>query len=184
MDTQHAENVAHFSRQLFHVLREEHQLDSHYELLLSVAAELHDVGTHISSRSHHKHSMYMILNSDIFGLGARDKLLTALVARYHRRAVPRPTHEGYATLDREGRVAVAKLAAILRVADALDRQHRGPRQRPSVELQPGRLVITFSTAGDLALEKHALVEKGQLFKQVFGMDVVLRSAWKAATDES
>ena len=184
IDTQHAQNVAQFARQLFQVLQAEHQLGPHYEVLLTVAAELHDVGVHISPRSHHKHSMYLILNSDLFGLSAQDKLLTALIARYHRKAVPRPTHLGYTSLDREGRVAVAKLAAILRVADALDRQHRGRRRRrPSIELQPGRLVITFNTAGDLALEKHALLEKGQMFKQVYGMDVILQSTWKAASDE-
>ena len=68
----------------------------------------------------HKHSLYLIRNSEVFGLGKRNLLLVALVARYHRRASPQPMHEGYATLTRDERVTVAKLAALLRVAVALD----------------------------------------------------------------
>ena len=122
-DEPHASHVAALSKLLFDALRKEHQLPPRFETLLTVAALLHDIGLFVSNRSHHKHSMYLILNSDLFGLSARDLQLVALVARYHRRALPRTTHEGYTTLDRETRVAVSKLAAILRVADALDSGH-------------------------------------------------------------
>ena len=77
----------------------------------------------IGDRSHHKHSMYVIMHSDLFGLTRKDIALIALVARYHRRATPRPYHEEYTSLDRDSRIAVAKMAALLRVADALDRDH-------------------------------------------------------------
>ena len=119
-DESHARHVAELCKVLFQGLKSEHQLEPRFEIVLYLAALLHEIGLFVSSRSFHKHSMYLILNSELFGLNRRDVLLVALVARYHRRASPKPEHEGFATLDRDGRVAVAKLAALLRVATSLD----------------------------------------------------------------
>jgi exopolyphosphatase / guanosine-5'-triphosphate,3'-diphosphate pyrophosphatase len=173
-DQPHAERVAGLARQLFGALRAEHNLSDRHELILTIAAILHDIGLYVSNRSHHKHSMYLIQNSDLFGLGARDKVLAALVARYHRRAPPRPTHEGYATLGREERIVVSKLAAILRVADCLERGG-GRIQRVEFAVEKNRLVITAQNVSDLTLEQFALQTKGQMFEQVYGMDVLLRA---------
>ncbi len=119
-DEDHGVHVAALSRQLFQVLKDEHKLDGRYELILSLAAMLHEIGAYVSNTSLHKHSMYLITNSDLFGLGTQDMLLVGLVARYHRRASPKSTHPGFNMLDRDRRVAVLKLAAILRIAIALD----------------------------------------------------------------
>ncbi|MGQ9661487.1 MAG: Ppx/GppA phosphatase family protein [Kiritimatiellia bacterium] len=172
-DRRHAENVVWAAKILFRHLQEEHGLDKHAELLLTVAAYLHDIGAYVSNRSHHKHSMYLVLNSDIFGLGARDLQLTALIARYHRRASPDPAHELYASLDRHSRVIVAKLAAILRIADALDRRHGPAPPRFQLSLEPAWLRIGIEGTGDVTLEHFALAEKGPLFKQVYGRDVAI-----------
>ena len=91
--------------------------------LLHVAALLHEIGGYVSNRSHHKHSYYLIANSEIFGLNREETVLAALVARYHRRSGPKSSHAEYMSLPRESRVLVNKLAAILRVADALARGH-------------------------------------------------------------
>lgn len=181
VDKKHARHVAELARKLFRALRDEHRLNPRYELILNIAALLHEVGLFISNRSHHKHSMYLIQNSDLFGLGGRDLLLTALVARYHRRAHPKPDHEGFSSLDRESRVAVAKMAAILRVADALDRGHVQRRRQVDLLLEPGRLVITVKNPGDLTLEQHGLQEKGGLFEQIYGMKVHLRGSGGTST---
>ena len=77
-------------------------------MLLRIAGLLHEVGVFVSDRSHHKHSMYLILNSDLFGLTRKEITLIALVARYHRRAMPRPYHTDYTSLDRDSRLVVAK----------------------------------------------------------------------------
>jgi len=86
-DEAHASHVAEISKRLFQQLKAEHQLDDRYELILYVAAILHEVGLFISNRSFHKHSMYLIRNSELFGLGRRDVLRVALVARYHPSSV-------------------------------------------------------------------------------------------------
>ena len=173
-DHAHAEHVEEICRQLFEALHDEHQLSPRHGLLLRIAALLHEAGMFVSNRSHHKHSMYLIANSELFGLGARDIRLTALVARYHRRATPEASHELYSSLEREERVTVAKLAAILRVADALDRSHAQRVRNLQIEMSDGQLVLTAPNVTDLTLEQLALQEKGQMFGQVYGLDVVLR----------
>lgn len=177
-DDVHAQHVATLASTLFHELREEHQLAPRHELILCVAALLHEIGLFVSNRSYHKHSMYLIRNSELFGLGRKDQLLAALVARYHRRASPQPTHEGYATLDRDERVVVSKLAAILRVAIALDESRSQRIHQVSCSREEGRLVISIPLVEDLALEQLALKQNGSLFEEVFGLPVLLRMVKK------
>jgi len=175
-DEKHSQQVADLSIRLFHELQPEHRLEKRFELLLKIAALLHEVGMFIGDRSHHKHSMYIIMNSELFGLTRKDIALIALVARYHRRATPRPYHEEYTTLDRDSRIAVAKMAAILRVADALDRDHMQQKRALTFSREPGQFVISINDAVDLTLERLALKEKGNLFEEVFGMKAVVRNA--------
>ena len=113
---------------------------------------------------------------ELFGLTRKDIALIALVARYHRRATPRPYHEEYTTLDRDSRIAVAKMAAILRVADALDRDHMQQKRALTFSREPGQFVISINDAVDLTLERLALKEKGNLFEEVFGMKAIVRNA--------
>jgi exopolyphosphatase / guanosine-5'-triphosphate,3'-diphosphate pyrophosphatase len=175
-DQRHAEHVAQSCRTLFAALARQHRLSPRFERILTISALLHDIGLFISNRSHHKHSMYLIMNSDLFGLGARDLQMVALVARYHRRAFPRPTHDNYVALDRESRVAVLKMAAILRVADALDAGHNQHVRNVKAAVESEGLIISAADSGEVTLEKHALQYKGQMFEQVFGMQVRLRES--------
>jgi exopolyphosphatase/guanosine-5'-triphosphate,3'-diphosphate pyrophosphatase len=175
-DEAHASHVAQLCSKLFHQLREDHQLSPRYEIILQVAALLHEIGLFVSNRSYHKHSLYLIRNSELFGLGKKDLLLAALVARYHRRASPQPTHEGYATLDRDERVAVAKMAAILRLADALDESRSQRILELQVQREGDRLVLSIPLVEDLSLENLALKQTGSLFEETFGTPVLLRMA--------
>jgi exopolyphosphatase/guanosine-5'-triphosphate,3'-diphosphate pyrophosphatase len=173
-DEPHSMQVAQLCRQLFRALQDDHHLEPKYGVILYIAAVLHEIGLFIASASHHKHSLYIINNSEIFGLSRKDVRLVGLVARYHRRASPKPNHPGYALLDRESRVIVSKLAAILRVADALERSHSQRISDIRCKREPGRLVITVPKVDDLSLEQLALLQKGSLFEETFGMKVLLR----------
>jgi exopolyphosphatase/guanosine-5'-triphosphate,3'-diphosphate pyrophosphatase len=175
-DEAHSMRVAHLCRQLFRALQDDHHLEPRYEVILYIAAVLHEIGLFISNASHHKHSLYIINNSEIFGLSRKDVRLVGLVARYHRRASPKPNHPFYATLDRESRVVVAKLAAILRVADALERSHSRRISEIRCKREPGRLVISVPKVDDLSLEQLALAQKGSLFEETFGLKVLLRKS--------
>jgi exopolyphosphatase / guanosine-5'-triphosphate,3'-diphosphate pyrophosphatase len=180
-DEPHARQVASLCSALFSGLTEEHRLGPWYGLLLFVAAVLHDIGMFVSTRSHHKHSMYLIQNSELFGLSGRDTLLVALIARYHRRASPKAVHPEYASLDREGRLVVAKLAAILRVADSLDRSHSQRISSIECRREKENLVISVPNVEDLTLEQLAIQNKCDMFEEVYGMSVVLEKKGSAET---
>ena len=106
-----------------------------------MAALLHEVGGFVSSRAHHKHSEYLIANSEIFGLNRNETAVVSQIARYHRRSVPRSSHPMYMALTRESRVVVNKLAALLRVADALIRGHRRRESDIRFQRQGDELIV-------------------------------------------
>jgi exopolyphosphatase/guanosine-5'-triphosphate,3'-diphosphate pyrophosphatase len=145
-----------------------------------VAALLHEVGGFVSNRSHHKHSFYLVANAEIFGLSRDEHLLVGHVARYHRRAAPQPTHIEYMALPRDRRILVNKLAALLRVADALDRTHGEQVRDIQVERQGEEFVIVPPGVPDLTLERRAIAQKGDLFEDVFGLKLRLEEARVAA----
>ncbi len=165
----HYRNVEAASLALFDELQEEHQLHGHERLLLRCAAILHDIGAHVNARAHHKHSMYLIANSDLFGLTRHDMQLVATVARYHRKAMPGPSHPEFAALPLEDRMRVAKLAAILRVADSIERTPRDEPRRLSFRREADRFVILVRDMEDLTMERLVLRTKGNLFADVFGL---------------
>jgi exopolyphosphatase/guanosine-5'-triphosphate,3'-diphosphate pyrophosphatase len=174
-DEEHGVHVSHLSRMLFQALKEEHGLDPRYELILGLAAMLHEIGSFISNTSMHKHSMYLITNSDLFGLGTQDMLLVGLVARYHRRATPKPTHQGFNTLDRDRRVAVLKMAAILRIAIALDASRSQRVHEIHCSRSKNRMIVRVPNVDDLSVEQLALKPGAGMFEDVFGMKVLLRT---------
>jgi exopolyphosphatase/guanosine-5'-triphosphate,3'-diphosphate pyrophosphatase len=170
-DAEHAEHVAGLSLQLFDELQREHRLRPRDRLLLEVAALLHDTGKFINNRVHHKHSAYIIMNTDVFGLRRKDMALISQVARYHRRSVPRSDHEDYMAFSREDRMLINKLAAILRVANALDRGHWQKVRSFSVDQQDRDFTLFVKGADELLLERHMVVERSDLFEDIFGMRV-------------
>ena len=175
-DAKHAERVAEMAVHLFDELQKEHALTRRHRLLLEVAGLLHDTGSFIASRAHHKHSYYLIANTEIFGLGAKDITTVAHVARYHRRSVPKSTHLEYMALPLEQRMVINKLAAILRVVNALARGHWQQAGEFEAERQGRDLVIYVKGLVDSSLERRALEETGDLFEDMFGMRIRLEEA--------
>jgi len=175
-DLQHGQNVAELAVRLFDDLQADHGLGARHRLLLRVAGLLHEIGGFVSNRSHHKHSEYLIANSEIFGLKRGEIALVAEIARYHRRSVPRPTHPAYMALTREARLVVAKLAALLRVADALARGTVPKIGQWRIERQGDDLVVGLPGGADLLLKQRAIAAKGDLFEDIFGMKVRLEEA--------
>jgi exopolyphosphatase/guanosine-5'-triphosphate,3'-diphosphate pyrophosphatase len=172
-DPGHGEHVGKLCEHFVAGLQDLHQLNEHDLLLLKVAAILHEVGTYISPRTHHKHSEYIILNSEIFGLDRLDVTIVALVSRYHRHSVPRLDHPSYAALSVEDRIRVCKLAAILRVADALERTHIQRVSKIEITRTSSKLHIRLPGLEDAAIERLAMSSKADLFEQVFGLTVII-----------
>ncbi|PYT06063.1 MAG: phosphatase, partial [Acidobacteria bacterium] len=175
-DAAHAQNVARLAVRLFDELKAEHGLEDRDRLLLEVAALLHDVGIYINRRAHHKHSHYILSVSDIFGLSREDMGVVANVARYHRRAPPQKSHLFYMALDRETRVRVNKLAAILRVANALDADHMRKVRDVTLVRQEDDWILEVQGAGDLTMERLATLARSDLLTEVFGQKLSFREA--------
>ena len=173
VDLKHALHTRELSVRFFDEMLGEHSLDKQYRVVLEVAALLHEIGTFVSSRSHHKHSFYLIVNSEIPGLTPEQLQLAAHVARYHRRSRPKSTHVEYMALPRVSRMVVNKLAAILRVADALDASRIQHIKDPEFMLDDDGLVVAVSTTADLSLEERTLAMKGDLFEDIYGLQIRL-----------
>lgn len=174
-DHKHAEHVARFAQQIFRELQDLHNLDPKYELLLRVAAILHETGMFVSPREHHKHSLYLILHSEIFGLSAKDRTLVALLARYHRRYNPDANHPHFSELAREDRMTVIKLAAILRVADALDRSHSQRIKHIQIKRLDDEFIIETPGLDDPTVEQLAIDAKCDIFQEIYGYEILLRT---------
>ena len=173
-DENHAECVRAFSVLMFDELKAEQRMTDTHRLYLEVAALLHDIGLFVSSRSHHKHSQYLIAASEIFGLRRHELELIANIARYHRRALPQRSHVPFVSLDRDERMIVSKLAAILRVANALDKDH----SQGILELKVGRegdqITLTAPSGADLPMGRSALAARSDFFVEIFGKKIILR----------
>ncbi len=175
-DMSHATHVADLSLKLFDELEAEHGLGRRDRLLLRTAAMLHEVGAYVSGRAHHKHSYYLISYAEIFGLTGEELQMVALVTRYHRRGGPKQTHPEYIALPRERRVEVSKMAALLRVADALDRGHGQQVQDFHIERHGDEVVLLIHGVSELALERLAMEKKANLFEDIYGLRVRLEEA--------
>ncbi len=176
VDPEHARTVADLSLRIFDELLPEHGLGSRPRLLLRIAALLHEIGGFVSSQAHHKHGYYLIIHSEIFGLSPAEVRLVAHIARYHRRSVPKPSHLDYMSLPRESRVVVNKLAAILRVADAMSRGRVHRKSKFEFQRGDDEFIITIPGVSDLILEQRAIANKGDLFEDVYGMRIRLEEA--------
>jgi exopolyphosphatase/guanosine-5'-triphosphate,3'-diphosphate pyrophosphatase len=175
-DPRHGEHVAKICQHLFTELQQLHGMTKHDAMLLQVAAILHEVGTFVSPRAHHKHSEYIILNSEIFGLDRQDITMVAMISRYHRHSGPRIDHPNYRDLDTVDRIRVSKLSALLRVADALERTHDQRVHEILIRRDDRRLRLVLPGVTDAAVERLAMASKGDLFEQVFGLEVVIDDA--------
>jgi exopolyphosphatase/guanosine-5'-triphosphate,3'-diphosphate pyrophosphatase len=118
----------------------------------------------------------LIRNSDLFGLSKSELLLVGLVARYHRRASPQASHDAYGDLPQEDRVTVNKLAAILRLSIALDDTRSGRIREITCSKVDRQIFIDVFGVGDISLEQLAIREQSSLFRDVFGLSVLLQIA--------
>jgi exopolyphosphatase/guanosine-5'-triphosphate,3'-diphosphate pyrophosphatase len=123
--------------------------------------------------AHHKHALYLLMATPIIGLSATQTAIVANVARYHRKSFPKPQHENFKVLSSKERVIVSKLAALLRLADAMDNEHASRVFDFEVEYKKPRLTMKLKGEGDLLLEKWSLARKSDFFQEVFSVKVVV-----------
>jgi exopolyphosphatase/guanosine-5'-triphosphate,3'-diphosphate pyrophosphatase len=167
-DEAHGMAVANLAVQIFDQTRPQHQLDSESRTLLEVAALLHDIGTFVNLSDHHKHTLYLLQASSVIGLTPLQMQIVATVARYHRKALPKLQHKEYEQLSPKQRLVVSTLAAILRVANALDREHAANVRGVELTFKKPKFTMRLTGEGEMLLAKWGVIKRCDLFDQVFG----------------
>ena len=169
----HARQVQRLALQLHDALGPRLGCETGDRQILSDAALLHDIGYHINYDKHHKHSYHLILHADLLGMTPTEQVLVANIARYHRGAAPKKTHENLAGLTGELRKKSRVLSAILRLADGLDRGHVGGVADVKVRwLQRAiRIHPTPVPRAMLRLELWGAARKASLLGEVAGLPV-------------
>jgi exopolyphosphatase / guanosine-5'-triphosphate,3'-diphosphate pyrophosphatase len=177
-DEAHGAHVARLAVDLFEQLRRLHGLEDGDRRILRAAAVLHDIGIHVNYKRHHKHSHYLIANSELPAFTPYEIQLVAAVARYHRKGDPAPHHAEYMSLVPEDRARVSRLASLLRVAAALDKEQLQRVGGLRARLRDRSVLLDLFGSGDLLLERWALERNKTFFERVF--EVSLSVAGEAA----
>ena len=173
-DEAHGRQAARISLALFDALRSSYDLPLTSRSFLEVAALLHDIGNSVSYAKHHRHTYYLINNADIPGLADREREIVACIARFHRRNLPDVGHPDMTNLTRNEAQLVRKLAALLRVADSLDRSHHQPIHAVKVTNGRDGILLHLNVSGHVDLELWDFEREAKVFKEVFGHKLGLR----------
>jgi exopolyphosphatase/guanosine-5'-triphosphate,3'-diphosphate pyrophosphatase len=172
-DAEHAQTVSRFGVELFDATKNLHKLGANERVLLEVAALLHDIGYYIGTADHHKNTWYLINASPLVGVDEPEKSVIALVTRYHTRALPKPSHKEFMDISPKRRRIVLVLAALLRLAEALDREHGNKVRKVNVAVRKRKVYLMLKGEGDLLLERWALNHGSPLFEKAFHKKLVI-----------
>ena len=172
-DPAHSEQVTTLALALFDGLRSLHGYGPTERRLLEIASRLHDIGwSRVVTGKHHKLSRDLILELDLPGLDEQDRLLCALVARYHTKALPDASrHQQFASLDPDRRELVEWLAGMLRVADGLDCNHAGVVNQLGCDVGNKAITIRIQATGDCRTEVERARQKQDLLEGKTGRKI-------------
>ena len=171
----HETHVAALALQIFDGLLDVHRFEPADRDVLFAAALVHDVGRAIAISSHHKHGAYIVRNAGMPGWRAEEIETIASLVRYHRKSAPKPTHAEWANASPASRAKIEGLAALLRIADGLDRRHLGVVSSVSIRKEPGEIVFELDALQDVEDEMASAAFKADLFARTFGVNVSFES---------
>ncbi len=176
VDQPHVRKVAQIASQLFDSTAPLHRLPPQYGELLEAAAYLYDIGHFVSDTRHHRHSSYLVANSDLPGFTERERNILANLCRYHRKGMPAPSHPEFHALDAEDKRAVLMLTPLLRLSAALDQTHEQRVRAIDCSLQNGSLSVALRSESDVKLEKWAAERVADVFQQVYERQLLVEKA--------
>jgi exopolyphosphatase / guanosine-5'-triphosphate,3'-diphosphate pyrophosphatase len=170
-DGRHSQHVARLASRIFDQTAHLHGLKADRRELLEYAALLHEAGMHISDRGYHKHTYYLVRHATLRGFTEQQLIIVANVARYHRKAKPGDDHENLGEVSAADRADIEKLAAILRIAEALDRSHRQAVRDVAVRSNGGGVKFLVRTRSDASVELDAASKRARYFGEIFDRKV-------------
>ena len=170
-----SETLERITTTIFDSMKKVHGLGKRERLYLRLAAILHDCGKYISLVNIGATSYQIIMATEIIGLSHTEREIVANVVRFnHSNFVYYDQQNSFDRLDRDSYLIVAKLTAILRLANGLDRSHKQKLMGLKAALKENRLILTIDTQEDITLEKGYFQVRGNFFKEVFSVEPVLK----------
>jgi exopolyphosphatase/guanosine-5'-triphosphate,3'-diphosphate pyrophosphatase len=181
----HTRQVVRLVLELFDQTQALHGLGPADRELLEYAVLLHDIGQHVSQQGHHRHAAYLVEHAQLRGFSPDEVTFLAALVRHHRRGDPKPSEPLYGALSHRDRERVRRLAAILRVADGLDRGRRGVVAHVSTQITDNLVILRLRVEGDAELELWAARRRRDLFEKVFDreLEVVVEPAERTAVND-
>ncbi|MDJ0696882.1 Ppx/GppA phosphatase family protein [Mastigocoleus sp. MO_188.B34] len=181
VNTEHSDRIAEFALSLFDQTQYTlHDWDSKARELLWAAAILHNCGYYVSHSAHHKHSYYLIRNSELLGYNETEIEIIANLARYHRKSAPKKKHENYRNLiHKEHRELVSQLSSLLRIATALDKRQNGAIAKVECTYDSAKRefqvqLFPSDINDDCALELWSLDYSKVVFEEEFNVKLVAK----------
>jgi exopolyphosphatase/guanosine-5'-triphosphate,3'-diphosphate pyrophosphatase len=166
-DEVHSRQVARLAVSLFDQTVPLHGFGGVERELLEHASLLHDIGAHVSNESHHKHTAYLVQNGRLRGFSPEEVDVLAALGRFHRGGDPRTSREPMTSLSPEWQEKVPPLAALLRIADGLDRTRSGAVRAADLQLNGTRARLAVTSSGDVDVDVWGARRKRELFEKVF-----------------
>ena len=171
----HVRKVAELGNMLFDGLLNVHQLPLACGRLLETAAHLYNIGHFVNEARHHRHSMYLVANSDLPGFSDRERLTIATLCRYHRKSLPQPSHDAFQALHEEDRHVVKMLTPLLRLAVALDQSQEQKVHRLETLVHDAGVELRLYSERDVDIEQWHAQKAGEAFREVYGKSLTVKA---------
>jgi len=171
-DPAHYQFVRARAADIFDRTKKFHGLDRKYRLFLELAAILHECGHYVGSRNHLSASYDLIRSSELYGITREELRLIAILTKYDEHTVPGPDDADFSSFSEKRRLIISKLAAILRLANALDCSGCEKIDEVKLHVEGQKLVVTCVTDKETELEQWAFRVCAEFFRDVFGIKPV------------
>ena len=168
------ETLEKIAMTIFESMKKVHGLGRREGLLLRIATLLHDCGKYISLVNLGECSYNIIMSTEIIGLSHKEREIVANVVKYNHMDFNYAEVMGSGTIDREAYLTIAKLTAILKVANGLDRSHKQKFKDVKATLKERELIITVDESVDITLEKGLFTKRSNFFEEVYSVRPVIR----------
>ncbi len=172
----HVKKVAHLASNLFAGLQPLHQLPLSTGRLLEASAYLYNIGHFVNENRHHRHSQYIVANSDLPGFSDIERMIIAHLCRYHRKSMPQPSHEEYEKLPFDAQRTILLLTPLLRLAVALDQSQEQRVDKVETFVREREVQIELHSERDTDIEEWQASQVAEVFREVYGRALEVRAA--------
>lgn len=176
VDSRHASHVRDLLLQLFDALEDVHRLPSEYAHWVAASAMLHEVGSYVNRSGRHRHTYYLIANSELFGFSPYQRHVIAAIARYMGKSRPSDRDREVRNLRPSTRDLLDRAVVLLRIARALNQGRRGIVQKVRAKAQGPEVTLELRGKSGMDLEIWAVEKERSYFRDVFGRDLIVRAS--------